>query len=295
MIKGVNTAIITPFKIENGESIVDYNSFANLIEWQISEGVDGLTLFGTTGEAATLTNEEKIQLTKFVVEIVKSRIQLIVGTGNNNTKASIELTKILSNTGVDAALAISPYYNKPTQAGLVAHFSAIAKEGGLPVVIYNIPARTNVNINIETFKELTKVNGIIGVKHAVDSVTELIELAGVLEGSKIDIFAGDDPLVFSVMTVGGKGVISASANVAPRKFKQLVTLANAGKWNEALKIQQELLPLINAMFVETNPGPAKAALEIMKKIQSASMRLPLVDVSPNTREQIKKALTNYGY
>lgn len=292
MLKGVNTAIITPFKLEHGQAVIDYTSWANLIEWQISQGVDGLTLFGTTGESATLTPEEKILLTKSAVEVVKGRIPLIVGSGSNNTKASIELTQSLRNFGVDAALAISPYYNKPTQAGLIAHFSAIAKEGGLPVVVYNIPARTNVKINIETFSELTKVPGIIGVKQAVDSIVELTELAGVLAGSKIEILAGDDPLVYAVMTVGGKGVISASANVAPKKFKEIITFAQAGKWNEALKIQQDLLPLINALFAETNPGPVKAALEIMKKIPCSAMRLPLVDISATTREELKKVLPN---
>ena len=290
MFKGVITAIITPFKLEQGNSVIDYKAWTEFVEWQISEGIDGLTLFGTTGEAATLTTEEKIQLTKVTVEIVNGRIPLIVGSGNNNTKASVELTQKLKTLGVDAALAISPYYNKPTQAGLFAHFSAIANEGGLPLILYNIPGRTNVKISTDTFKKLTKVSGIVGVKQAVDSISELVELAGVLSGSKIDILAGDDPLVYTVMTVGGKGVISASANVAPRRFKELVTLANEGKWNEALKVQQELIPLINALFLETNPGPVKSALEMMGKIPSASMRLPLVDIMAETKAELKKVL-----
>ena len=292
MFQGVLTALVTPFKEDPYQ--IDYEDWENLIEWQIASGVDGLVIFGTSGEAATLTKEEKVKLTKKAIEINKGRVPIIVGSGNNNTKESIELSRTLAELGADAALAISPYYNKPTQTGLVNHFTELAKHSNLPIIIYNIPSRTNVKLAIDSFRKLSKVDSIIGVKQAVDSVSDLVELSAVTKGTKIKLYAGDDPLTYSIMNYGGVGVISASANIALKEFKQIIDSYNSGNHEEALRAQQDLIPLIRAMFLETNPAPVKKALQIMGKIKSASLRLPLVQIKPETELEIKKVINKRG-
>ncbi len=291
MLKGVLTALVTPFK--DDAYSVDYEDWSNLIEWQISSGVDGLVVFGTTGESATLTKDEKIELTKKAIEVNKGRVPIIVGSCNNNTKESVEFSKKLASLGADAALAVCPYYNKPTQAGLVNHFSTLAKDSGLPIIVYNIPGRTNVKLSIDSFKTLSKVDGIVGVKQAVDSVSDIVELSAVLDGTKVKLFAGDDPITYSVMTYGGVGVVSASANIALKQFKDIIDFANAGEMKKALKVQQDLMPLIETLFLETNPAPVKEALKMMGKIKSSTLRLPLVQVSAETEMKLKSILPNY--
>ncbi len=288
MFKGVLTALVTPFKED--PNIIDYDDFASLIEWQIASGVDGLVIFGTSGEAATLTKEEKIELTKKAIEVNKGRVPIIVGSGNNNTKESIELSKKLAELGADAALAISPYYNKPTQEGLVNHFNELAKHSNLPIIIYNIPSRTNVKLSIDSFKKLSKIDSIVGVKQAVDSVSDLVELSSAIKGSKIKLYAGDDPLTYSIMSYGGVGVISASANIAVKEFKEIIDSYNSGNFEQALSAQQNLMPLIYSMFLETNPAPVKKALQLMGKIKSSSLRLPLVQIKTETEERLKLEL-----
>lgn len=290
MFEGTLPALITPFTAQPRERpAIDYTAWEELIEWQISAGASGLVICGTTGESATLDSSEKLALAKRTLEIVKGRVPVIAGSGSNSTHPSVELTKAMKEVGVDAVLAVSPYYNKPTQEGLYQHFRAIAEQGGMPVVVYNIPGRTNVNISLETFERMAKLSNIVAVKQAVDSMGTLLELSASV-GDKIDIFAGDDPLTYFVMTVGGKGVISASASVIPELMVAITREAKAGRWQEALKAQQEAMPIIRALFAETNPAPAKAALTMMGKIPGETMRLPLVPVTQATRERLARVL-----
>ncbi len=290
MFTGTFPALVTPFK--NAPQTcpeVDYNAWEALIEWQIKCGVEGIVIYGSTGEAATLSKEEKLEITKRTVQLVKRRIQIIAGTGSNNTRDSIELTKKVKELGVDAALAVSPYYNKPTQEGLYQHFTAIAEEGGLPVIVYNIPARSVVEISTATFARLAKHPGIVAVKQSVDSIAKLIELAEVAN-DQFTILAGDDPIIYGMMVVGGKGTISASASVFPEKIKAIVDAGLKGDWTACLKLQCQALPYINALFSETNPIPAKAALKLMGKIPNDTMRLPLVSASEKTKELLRSLL-----
>lgn len=287
MFSGTLPALVTPFK--NTPQMcpdVDYAAWESMIEWQLKCGVNGIVIYGSTGEAATLSKEEKIELTKIAVRVVNKRVPVIAGTGSNNTRDSIELTKKVKELGVDGALAVSPYYNKPTQEGLYQHFKAIAEEGGLPLVVYNIPGRAVVEISTETFARLAKLPGVVAVKQSVDSIVKLIELAEVAEG-KMTILAGDDPLVYTMMTTGAKGTISASASVFPEMMKAIVDSGLKQDWQNCFQLQCKALPYINAMFAETNPIPAKAALKLMGKIPYDTMRLPLVAASEKTKELLK--------
>jgi 4-hydroxy-tetrahydrodipicolinate synthase len=284
MFEGVLSALVTPFK-DNGSQI-DTEAWKSLIEWQIACGVGGLVVFGTTGESATLSVDEKLHLAETAVQVANGRLPIVAGSGSNNTNASVNLSKQLKTLGVDGVLAVTPYYNKPTQEGIFQHFSAIANEGGLPVVLYNIPSRTNLTISMETFARLAQNPNIVGLKQAADSVSDLLELSKILETTNVNLLAGDDPLVYSVMSVGGKGVISASANVLPEEFVSLVSAAQSSDMQTALKIQQDLLPKIRALFLETNPSPAKFVLKKMGRIPCSCVRLPLVEVSDTTADKL---------
>lgn len=291
MFKGTLTAIITPFLGEPKENpAVDYDVLADLIEWQLGCGIEGFVICGTTGESATLSDKEKLSLIKFVAERVKGRVPIIAGTGTNCTLKSVELTRAAKDIGVDGVLLVSPYYNKPTQEGLFQHFSRIAEEGALPVIIYNIPGRTSVDIAVETFERLAQVPNIVAVKEASGSADKLMTLAAAI-GDKLDILSGEDALTFEVMAAGGTGVISASSNVIPELMLQITTLAAEQKYSPALTAQLKALPIIRALFAETNPGPAKAALMMMGKIPSDTVRMPLVPVKDETRKLLRKVLT----
>ncbi len=290
MFQGTLTAVITPFTSKAsgaGALSVDIPTYCDLLEWQLSLGIDGIVVCGTTGESVTLSAEEKKTLIAKTVEVVKGRVPVIAGTGSNSTAQTIEATKEAKGLGVDGALIVSPYYNKPTQEGLFQHFSAVAKEGGLPVVLYNIPGRTAVEVLPATFAKLARIPGIVAVKQAVDSVVKLLELVDATDG-KIALLAGDDPLVHAVFSVGGKGVISASAAAIPSEILAITKAGLAGKLDEALVAQLKALPLINALFTETNPAPVKAVLKIIGRIQDDSVRLPLVQVREETRAMLTK-------
>ncbi len=295
MFQGTLSAIVTPFLSTPAEHpAIDFKALDDLVEWQIASGVDGIVACGSTGEAATLSDEEKLAVIKRVTSVVKNRVPVIAGTGTNATRATIEFTKAVKEIpGIDGALVVAPYYNKPTQEGLFQHFREVAREGGLPVVVYNIPGRSVVEILPATFSRLKDVPGIVAVKHAVDSISRLLELASALEG-RVTILAGDDPIIHSVLSVGGKGVISASATVIPRAIKKITALGLKGDLTGALKAQQAALPLINTLFIETNPVPAKAALKIMGKISSDAVRLPLVPVSDGTRVILMNHFKGYN-
>ncbi len=290
MFSGMFTALITPFSGPSTyDAPIDMEGLEELIEWQISSGVDGFVLLGTTAESATLTLEERIKIVRRSKEIIKERVPIIVGTGTNSTKVSIEYTKAIKEIGADGVLAVSPYYNKPQQEGMFYHFSSIAAEGGLPLVLYNVPSRTSSTISTDLFKRLSKVSGIVGVKQASDSADALISLFRAVEG-RLDVFAGDDALTYLVMALGGKGVISASANVIPREMKEIVSLSLENKMKEARKAQYKAYPIIKSLFSETNPAPAKAALKLIGKLKEDTHRLPLVEASTNTVKLLKEVI-----
>jgi 4-hydroxy-tetrahydrodipicolinate synthase len=294
MFQGMLTALITPFSGKTAaNSPIDMKALDKLVEWQLSCGVDGLVLNGTTAESATMTAEERLAVVERVSDIVQGKVPIIVGTGTNCTRVSIEFTQAVKRFGVDGALVVAPYYNKPTQEGMFHHFSTVAAEGGLPVVVYNVPSRTSVSISVPLFSRLAEVDGIVAVKQAVDSAQQLVELADAV-GDKIDIMAGDDALTYFVMAVGGTGVISASGNVIPREMKAIVSHAAAGDRAASFKAQCHALPIIQAMFKETNPAPAKAALKILGQLEEETMRLPLVEVTSGTREFVAQVLEQGG-
>ncbi len=287
ILEGVITALITPFKGTQAE--IDYEALEGLIHWQIEKGIRGFVVAGTTGESATLNATERIALVKQVVSFVNKRVPIVVGTGTNCTKTTIEYTRSAKELGADAVLVVSPYYNKPTQEGLFQHFSAVAKEGGMPIVVYNIPGRTSVDISIETFEKLSRVREIFAIKESSASADKLMALAEKV-GDKFEIFSGEDALTYLILAAGGKGVISAVSNVIPEEMVAITECWKKGAHQEALKAQLACLPITRALFKETNPAPAKAALKILGRIPNDSLRLPLVSVGEETRKTLQGLL-----
>lgn len=285
MFSGVLSALVTPF-ISNEDTEIDWNSFDDLLEWQLSSGVHGLVLYGTTGESATLSTLEKIEILKRAKDIVKGRVPIIIGAGTNSTSGTLEFISQIRELKPDAVLAVAPYYNKPTQEGLFRHFEKIALDGGFPVVLYNVPSRTVVEISVDTLKRLSEVENIVALKQATDSVSNLTEL-GLTLSNKMSLLAGDDPVFLYTMLMGGKGIISASSGVLPVEFVSLYNACINKNWEEASKIQKELLPLIQSLFIETNPTPAKSVLKMKGIIKSDAVRLPLVSVTTKTENTLK--------
>jgi len=283
---GVATALITPMN-HNG---IDYDALEKLINMQIDNNIDALVTNGTTGEPSTLTEEEKLQLMKTTIEIVNKKVPVIAGAGSNCTSYAVELAVKAQQAGADAILAVTPYYNKGTQQGLVGHFKAIADNTTLPIVLYNVPSRTGINMLPETVSCLTGYKGICAIKEASGNINQILELARIASG-KIQIYSGDDALTYSVMTLGGAGVISVASNIIPRYIKELTQAALNGNYEIAKSMQLKVLPLINALFCEVNPIPVKCAAKLMG-ICSDYVRLPL---TPCAKEDIiKKELINFG-
>jgi len=289
MFTGVLPAVVTPFK--NGE--VDEESLRQLIEFQIENGVHGLVPCGTTGESATLSHEEHDRVVEITVDQVKGRVPVVAGTGSNNTVEAIRLTAHAKTSGADGVLMISPYYNKPTQEGLYQHYKKVAESVDIPIVVYNIPGRTAVNIEPSTFARLAEIDNIVGVKEASGSMKQITEIIR-LCGDKLTVVSGEDYLTYPLMTVGGRGVICVVANIVPRDMAELCNLLLAGDFDKGREIYYRLLPLCHAMFYETNPAPVKAALEMMGKISSGEVRLPLVSMSDANLERLRKDLEAYG-
>ena len=286
MFKGMISAIVTPFKEEGSEVLIDWDSYSDLIEWQLSKGVDGLVLYGTTGESPTLTKSEKVELTKKAKEIVKGRVPIIVGAGTNSTSDTLEFISEIKPLSVDGLLVVAPYYNKPSQEGLFQHFSKIADASQMPVVLYNVPSRTSVEISIDTVKRLSQVKNIVAIKQATDSVQNITDLCFEVS-NRISVLAGDDPLTAYCMTLGGTGVISASGGVIPEEMCSIVRAAEKGDYKTAAEEQKKHLAKIKAIFMETNPTPAKAILKLKGIIKSDAVRLPLSRVQNSTLEKLK--------
>jgi 4-hydroxy-tetrahydrodipicolinate synthase len=288
MFKGAIVAIATPFK----KGKVDEEALRGLIEFQIKNGTDGIVPCGTTGESPVLTHKEHDRVIEITVAAVKKRVPVIAGTGSNSTDEAIRLTRHAYDVGADGALIVAPYYNRPTQEGLYQHYKLIAEKVPIPIIVYNIPSRTGVNITPDTMAKLSKIKNIVGVKEAAGSLQQMQEMITAC-GPNFSVLSGDDFFTFPLMCLGGHGIISVASNVAPAAVAELVDAISAGKFKKAKELHYKLTPLVNSLFIETNPAPVKAALAMMGKIQY-EIRLPLVKLSDANYEKLKQALKTFG-
>ncbi len=288
IFKGCGTAIVTPFN-ENG---VNFEEFKKLIEDQIANKIDSIIVCGTTGESSTMTLEERKQTIKFAVDTVNKRVPVIAGTGGNCTSSVIEFTKYAESIGVDGALIVTPYYNKTTQDGLIAHYTAIAKETKLPIILYSVPSRTGVNITPATCKKLSEIQNIVAIKEASGNLSQIAEIAN-LCGEDLHIYSGNDDQITPILSVGGIGVISVLSNIAPEYTHNIVKNFEEGKIQESINAQIKAIPLIKALFCEVNPIPVKAALN-MVGYNVGTPRLPLIEMSNAGKEKLKNELLEFG-
>ena len=288
MFAGVLTAIVTPFI--NGE--LDEESLRGLIEFQIAKGIDGIVPCGTTGESPTLSFDEYKRVVGITVEIARKRVPVVAGAGSNDTAKAVELTRCAKQIGVDATLQVTPYYNKPTPEGLYQHFKKVA-EVGLPLVIYNVPGRTGINITPETVTHLSKIPEAAAIKEASGDIAQMAEINR-LCGDRLTLLSGDDAMTLPVLSVGGKGVISVISNLLPDKMAEICRAWQAGDTAGALENHAGLLPLMRAMFMESNPIPIKTALMMKGLIKSAELRLPLCAMSETNTEKLARVLKEAG-
>jgi 4-hydroxy-tetrahydrodipicolinate synthase len=289
MFSGSIVAIATPFK--NGK--VDEATLRNLVEFQIKNGTNGIVPCGTTGESPTLSTEEHEHVIDICIQAAKRRVPIIAGTGSNSTAEAVALTKHAAKAGANGVLQVSPYYNKPTQEGLYRHFKAVSEAASIPVILYNIAGRTAVNIEPATIARLAQdCKNIVGVKEASGSIDQMQTIKRLCPNDFV-LLSGDDALLLPVLSIGGAGVISVAANIVPDDIIALISAFNAGDIQEAQRIHYRLLPLIRALFLETNPIPVKVAMGMLG-LCSPELRLPLCEMSANNEEQLKKALVEYG-
>ena len=288
IFQGVATAIVTPMN-ENG---VDYDAFGRLIDWQIEQGINGLVVAGTTGEGSTLSDEEHREVLAYAVKRINGRVPCIAGTGSNDTAYAIELTKYACSIGCDAMLVVTPYYNKATQKGLVKMFNAIADASTKPIIVYNIPSRTGVNIEPATFVELAKHPRIAAIKEASGNLSKMVEEFALLDGS-MDIYSGNDDQIVPTLSMGGKGVISVLSNIMPKETVAMCDAFFAGDVATAAKMQCKYLPLIQALFCEVNPIPVKAALATMGRMEGV-IRLPLTEMEEDHQEKMVSIMRGFG-
>jgi 4-hydroxy-tetrahydrodipicolinate synthase len=288
MFTGSMVALVTPFK----DGKVDWQSLENLIEFHIQNGTRGIVPCGTTGESATLSHEEHDAVVKTVVSSVNKRVPVIAGTGSNSTAEAVRLTRAAEKSGADGALMISPYYNRPTQEGVYQHYRKVASEVGIPIIVYNIPGRTGSKIEPETLARLAEIDNIAGVKEATGSVDQAIDVIR-LCGDRLAVYSGEDSLIFSLMALGGQGVISTVANVAPKQTADLADACLKGDWESGRALQFKLIPLIRSLFSETNPIPVKTALSLMGKC-SGELRLPLTPMAEGNLKKLNQAMADFG-
>jgi 4-hydroxy-tetrahydrodipicolinate synthase len=286
MFQGSIVAIVTPFK----KGKVDEEALADLIEWHIAQGTNGIVPCGTTGESATLDYKEHYRVIEITVKTVNKRVPVIAGTGANATDETIMITKQAKKLGASAALLVSPYYNKPTQEGLYRHYKAVAESVDLPIVLYNVPGRTAVNILPSTVARLAEIDNIVAIKEATGDMKQVSEVIR-LCGNRITVISGDDFTTLPLLALGGKGVISVSANVAPKDVSMMCSLWLKGQYDRARAIHYKLEPLNTAMFIETNPIPVKTALAMMGKIHE-EFRLPLCEMYPANKDKLRKVLVD---
>lgn len=288
IFKGTATAIITPFK--NGR--IDYEAYGKILEFQIAGGVNAIVVCGTTGEAATLTDEEHREIIEYTVEHVNHRVPVIAGTGSNDTAYAIELSKHACEAGVDALLLVTPYYNKASQKGLVKHFAAIADATTKPNILYNVPSRTGVNISLDTYKELAKHPNIVATKEASGNIAFISQLIDEC-GDNLDVYSGNDDQIIPMMSLGALGVISVLANIMPAETAQMTKLFLDGEVQKSAEMQLKLLKLINALFMTVNPIPVKTAMAKMG-FCNIEMRLPLCEMDEKDNEKLYDTMRKYG-
>lgn len=287
IFEGCGTAIVTPFT-EDG---VNFEEFKKLIEFQIENEVDAIIVCGTTGEAATMTMEEKKETIKFVMDTVAKRTKVIVGTGSNNTKAAIEMSKFAEEVGADGILVVTPYYNKTTQQGLIAHYTEIAKSVKLPIIMYSVPGRTGVNILPETCKELSKIKNIVAIKEASGDISQVAKIASLCKDD-LAIYSGNDDQIIPVLSLGGKGVISVLSNIMPKYTHDMIKNYLNGNIKQATKMQLDVIDLTDALFVEVNPIPVKYALNLME-FEFGVPRLPLIELSDKNKDVMKQIMKKH--
>ena len=287
LFKGCGTAIATPFT-EDG---INYEEFRKLIEFQIEGHADAIIVCGTTGESATMTTEEKKECIKFVVDTVNKRIPVIAGTGGNNTAAAISMSKYAESIGADGVLVVTPYYNKTTQEGLVEHYKAIAKSIDIPIILYNVPSRTGLNINPETAYQLSKIDNIVAIKEASGNISQVAKIAHLCQDN-LAIYSGNDDQIVPILSLGGIGVISVLSNIYPKYTHDMVESYLTGNPKKALDMQLTALPLIEVLFKEVNPIPVKEALN-MKGFNYGTPRLPLVKITEPNRLILKNKMTEF--
>ncbi|MGX6444407.1 4-hydroxy-tetrahydrodipicolinate synthase [Neobacillus sp. K501] len=281
----VLTAMVTPFDV-NGD--IDFNEVRNLVNYLLANGTDGLVVAGTTGESPTLTTEEKVALFKFVVEVVDGRVPVIAGTGSNNTRASISLTEQAAEVGVDGIMLVTPYYNKPSQEGLFQHFQAIATSTSLPVMLYNIPGRSVVNMSIETIVRLSQIDNIVCIKEASGNLDAMAEIISQTP-SDFSLYSGDDGLTVPVLAIGGVGVVSVASHIIGNEMQEMITNFKNGRVQEAAAAHRSLLPIMKALFAAPSPAPVKAALN-WNGINVGSLRLPLVPLNEQEQQALQSVL-----
>jgi len=289
LFTGSGVAIVTPMQQDGS---VNFPVLKELIEFQIENGTDAIIICGTTGEASTMTDEEQIETVRFTAETVSKRIPVIAGAGSNDTAHAIELAKGCEAAGADGVLLVTPYYNKTTQKGLVKHYTAIANSINIPVILYNVPSRTGLNIAPQTCYELSKVKNIVGIKEASGNFGNITQIAA-LCGPDFDLYSGNDDQNIPIMSLGGKGIISVLANVAPKDAHDMVAKFHAGDTKGAAELQLKSIELINALFCEVNPIPVKTALSLMG-FNVGVCKAPLCEMEPEHLEVLKKAMKNYG-
>ena len=289
IFQGSGVAIVTPFK-ENEE--IDFDALEELLEWQVAEGTDAIIACGTSGEASTLPNDEHISVVEFAVKVINKRLPVIAGVGSNETVHGEYLSREAERVGADALLHVTPYYNKASNRGLVEHFKRVASSVSIPTILYSVASRTNLNITPEMCAELAKENNIIGIKEASGNIAQVAEIARVTPDD-FDIYSGNDDMIVPLLSLGGKGVISVVANVAPKDTHDMVTKYLAGDTAGGLKLQLDMMPLINALFCEVNPIPVKAALYMMDKIKY-EYRMPLCQMEEANFERLKAEMKAYN-
>jgi 4-hydroxy-tetrahydrodipicolinate synthase len=287
MFKGSGVALVTPFK----DGKIDEHAFRQLIEEQVSSGTDFLVPCGTTGESATLSHKEHDRVIDITLKTAKGRVKVLAGAGSNSTEEAIRLTQHAKKAGADGALHINPYYNKPTQEGLFRHFETIAQETDFPIILYNIPGRTGVNMTPQTTARLAQIDAIIGIKEASGSLTQVSQIIELCPKDFL-VLSGEDALTFPMLALGAHGAISVTANLLPKKCAEMFRAVAEGNWDRAREIHYELAPINRALFLETNPVPIKTALSLLKKMEG-EVRLPLAPLSDSNLKELKKVLQSY--
>ncbi len=287
--KGAFVAIITPFI----DGKVDEQGLLDLIEFQIQNGTSGIVPCGTTGESATLSHEEHHRVVELTISAVNGRVPVLAGTGSNSTTETIELTRHAKAAGADGALIITPYYNRPSPEGLYQHFKAVAEAVDIPIILYNVPSRTGVNMLPETVARCAAIKNIVGIKEATANLCQISEIIRLCPPDFV-LMSGDDFTALATIAIGGSGLISVTSNVAPRDMAAVIDLALAGDYAKAREVHYKLFPVMSAMFLETNPVPAKKTLELMGKIKSGAPRLPLAEMTDGSLANLKKTLSTYG-